>query len=171
MQRRTLLGLGVAGAVALALAGAGAALLLSTPTWRDGRLLPTGRRVLRGVARAVLDGSLSDDPTSQSAALEAHLARMDATLSAMPPTTQREVAGLLTLLATAPGSLALTGLSQPWHEAPVDALQRTLQSMRLSTLGLRRQVYQALRDLTHAAYFADPSTWAQLGYPGPAKVG
>jgi hypothetical protein len=95
---------------------------------------------------------------------------MDATLSAMPPTTQREVADLLTLLATAPGSLALTGLSQPWDEAPVDALQRTLQSMRDSALGLRRQAYQALRDLTHAAYFSDPSTWPLLGYPGPAKV-
>jgi hypothetical protein len=170
MQRRTLLGLGVAGAAALALAGGGAALLLSTPSWRDGQLLPAGQRVLRAVARAVLDGSLPGDAALQSAALDAHLTRMDATLGAMSPATQGEVADLLTVLAAAPGRLALTGLSQPWDDAPVAAVQRALQTMRLSTLGLRRQAYQALRDLTHAAYFADPSTWVLLGYPGPVKV-
>ena len=39
--------------------------------------------------------------------------------------------------------------------------------MRASRIALRQQAYHALRDLTHAAYFADAATWARLGYPGP----
>jgi hypothetical protein len=173
MQRRTLLGIGIAGSAVLALAGGGAWLLRSTPAWRDGRLLPDGQRVLRAIARGVLDGSLPDGsqaPGAQAAALDAHLVRMQVSLAALSPSSQREVDELLTLLATAPGRVALAGLSPAWDDASVSDIQRALQSMRLSSIALRRQAYQALRDLTHVAYFADASTWAQLGYPGPLKI-
>lgn len=173
MQRRTLLGLGIAGSALLAVAGGGAWLLHSSRAWRDGRLLPDGTRVLRAVARGVLDGSLPDAaaaPREQAAALDAHLVRMQASLAALSPASQREVDELLTLLATVPGRIALAGLSPAWEDASVGDIQQALLSMRLSSLALRRQAYQALRDLTHAAYFADPSTWPQLGYPGPLKI-
>jgi hypothetical protein len=49
-------------------------------------------------------------------------------------------------------------------------VQAALQSMRSSTLIVRRQAYSALRDLTHAAYFADRSTWPLMGYPGPRSI-
>jgi len=42
--------------------------------------------------------------------------------------------------------------------------------MRVSGTTLRRQAYHALRDLTQAAYFSDPGTWAALGYPGPRPL-
>jgi len=45
-----------------------------------------------------------------------------------------------------------------------------LLSLRVSGVDLRRQVYQALRDLTNAAYYADASTWPLLGYPGPRAL-
>ena len=152
MQRRTLLGLGVAGAAVLALAGGGAALMYER-AWRDGKLLAAGRRVLASVARAVLDGSLPSDVAAQAAA--------------MPPHTQGEIADLLALLAMPPLRASLAGLSAAWERAPVADVQAALQSMRQSSLLLRRQVYGALRDLTHAAYFADASTWPVLRYPGP----
>jgi hypothetical protein len=170
MQRRTLLGLGIAGSAALALAGGGAWLLRASPAWRDGRLLPDGARVMRAVARAVLDGSLPEGAAAQTGALDAHLARLQDSLAALSPASQREVNELLTLLATAPGRIALAGLSTAWDEAAVADIGRALQSMRLSSLSLRQQAYHALRDLTLAAYFADPATWAQLGYPGPLKI-
>lgn len=169
MQRRTLLKLGVTGGAALALIGGGAALFYE-PAWRDGRLTETGRRVLGAIARAVLDGSLPAGPAPQGDAIAAHLERMDATLRAMPPATQREVGDLLALLALPPGRLALAGLATDWVHADVAQIQAALQAMRSSRLALRRQAYHALRDLTHAAYFADSATWAQLGYPGPTKI-
>lgn len=169
MRRRTLLKLGTAGAAALALAGGGAAWLYRA-AWRDGRLTATGRSVLSAVARAVLDGSLPTDERPRVTAMAAHLDRMDATLRALPPATQEEVADLLALLALPPSRLALAGLSVDWARADTTQIQSALQAMRTSRSSLRRQAYQALRDLTHAAYFSDRSTWAQLGYPGPTDV-
>jgi hypothetical protein len=169
MQRRTLLGLGVAGGALLALAGAGVAWMYEA-AWRDGHLLPAGRRVLAGVARAVLDGTLPAEPRVQSAAIEAHLNRMQALIQAMPPHTQAEVADLLAVLALPPSRWALCGLSSPWETAAVNEVQSALQSMRRSSLLVRRQAYGALRDLTHAAYFADASTWPLLRYPGPRAI-
>lgn len=170
MQRRTLLGLGIAGSAVLALAGGGAWLLRSAPAWRQGRLSPDGARVVRAIARAVLEGSLPAAADVQAAALDAHLVRMHDTLAALAPASQREIDELLTLLSTAPGRIALAGLSPPWDKASVAELQHALHSMRLSSIGLRQQAYHALRDLTHAAYFADPATWTLLGYPGPMKL-
>ena len=170
MKRRTLLKLGVASSAALALI-AGGVVLLQGPAWRDGRLTESGRSVVSAVARGVLDGSLPTEPGSKQAALAAHLDRMDALLRAMTPATQREVADLLALLALTPGRITLAGLATDWPQAGAAQIQAALQSMRSSGLALRQQAYHALRDLTHAAYFADSSTWVQLGYPGPDKIG
>jgi hypothetical protein len=169
MERRTLLKLGVASATALALVGGGVSLLFE-PAWRNGRLTDAGRIVLGAVARAVLDGSLPVAMEPQQAALAAHLDRMDATLRALPPAMQREIADLLALLASPPGRLALAGLTTDWPHAEVTQVQAALQGMRTSRIGLRQQAYHALRDLTHGAYFADSATWLQLGYPGPTKI-
>jgi hypothetical protein len=167
MQRRTLLGLGMAGGALLTIAGAGAAAWMHAAAWRDGQLLPAGQRVLAAVARAVLDGSLPDAPHAQTAAIQAHLTRMQALLRTLPPHAQGEVADLLALLALPPTRLALAGLSSAWDGATVVEVQAALRSMRASSLRLRRQAYGALRDLTHAAYFSDASTWSLLRYPGP----
>lgn len=169
MQRRTLLGLGLAGGALLALAG-GSAALMHHAAWRDGRLLPAGRTVFTAVARAVLDGSLPADPRQAAAAIDGLLARMQATITAMPAHTQSEIARLLALLAMPPGRIALAGLSSDWAEASVAELQGALQSMRQSSFMLRRQAYHALRDLTHAAFFADTATWPLLRYPGPRAL-
>ncbi len=169
MQRRTLLQLGVASAALVAIAGGGAA-LMHERAWRDGKLLPAGRRVLAAVARAVLDDSLPGDPSAQSAAVDSHLLRLETTVSAMPTHTQREVADLLALLAMPPLRATFAGLTAPWEQASVADVQAALQSLRHSSLLLRRQAYNALRDLTHAAYFADASTWPLLRYPGPRAL-
>ena len=169
MRRRTLLKLGLASGAALTLL-AGIALLLHEPAWRDGRLTDTGRRVLDAVARGVLDGWLPGDRGARRVALASHLDRMSETLRAMPPASQRELAMLLGLLASAPGRLGLAGLPVDWPDADTEQIQAALQGMRTSRVDLRQQAYHALRDLTHAAYFSDRATWARLGYPGPTTV-
>lgn len=169
MQRRTLLRLGFASGAALALAGGGVALFYA-PGLRDGQLTAAGRAVFAAVARGVLDGSLPVEPRVQEAALGAHLDRLDATLRAMSPHTQDELAKLLVVLGSAPGRLAMAGLTSDWPHASVAQLQAALQGMRVSRISLRQQAYHALRDLTHAAYFSGPLTWAQLGYPGPTAL-
>jgi hypothetical protein len=163
MQRRTLLKLGLVSGAALAVAG-GAALWMTERAWNGQQLTATGQRVLHAVARAVLDGTL---PADSGKALDAYLSRMNVTLSGMPPGTQAEVNELLTILGTSAGRLGLVGLATDWPQASVAQIQAALQDMRSSSITLRQQAYHALRDLTHAAYFADASTWTAMGYPGP----
>jgi hypothetical protein len=149
----------------LAVAGAGVALW--TPGLQSGRLSVPARTLFAAVARAVLDGSLPQDPDQAQTAIAAHLDRLDATIQGLAPASRQELSELLAVLCTAPGRLALTGLGSDWHLAGTEQLQKTLQAMRLSSSLTRQQVYHALRDLTNAAYFSDPSAWMALGYPGP----
>ena len=168
MQRRTLLKLGLWSGALLGVAGAGAAAW--TPGWQDARLSGPAREVFAAVARAVLQGALPEDPQVQAGALAQHLQRLEASIAGLPPATRVELSDLLALLSLAPGRLALTGLSTAWPRATVPELQAALQDMRRSGSQTRRQVYQALRDLTNAAWFADAGTWALLGYPGPYRI-
>ncbi len=165
MKRRTLLTVGVATATLMAIAGGSLALL--RPARRDGRLTDAGRTVFAAVARAVLGPLLPADAAVRARAIEAHLTRIEATVAGMPPTMQAEVDEMITLLASSPGRLALTGLGGAWSEAAVPEIAAALQGLRVSSLTLRQQVFHALRDLTNAAHFADPAAWQAIGYPGP----
>lgn len=145
-------------------------MVLLRPALSEGRLRSGAREVMRSVALAVLDGVLPPDSAAQTAILEAHLSRLDAAITAFPAPVKAELSQLLALLAAPPGRLALTGLSPHWPEASVAQVQAALQGMRLSSLALKQQAYHALRDLTNAAYFSDPSAWIHLGYPGPSDL-
>jgi len=168
MKRRTLLVVGLGAGTLLALTGGMLALL--RPGLQDGHLTPAGRELFAAVARGVLDGLLPADGAARDRAIESHLKRLDDTIAGMPPGLQREIDELVTLLAAAPGRLALTGLGVDWDRAGVDEVQAMLQRLRTSSLSLRQQVYHALRNLTNGAYFADASTWPVIGYPGPRPV-
>ena len=168
MKRRTLLKLGAGSAVLLAVTGGSLALL--RPGVEAGRLTATGRAVFGAVARAVLDGSLPEGAAERDAALAAQLRRLDTTVAGLPLPVQKELSDLLALLSAAPGRLGLAGLGSGWEQASIADLQTMLQGLRVSGLELRQQAYHALRDLTNAAYFSDPSTWPALGYPGPRAV-
>lgn len=167
-KRRRFLKLGVGAAAALALAGGGIALL--SPGMSQGRLTDAGREVFGAVARAVLEGCLPEEVPQREVALREHMLRLDDALGAFPSTVQSELSQLLAILASPPGRIVLAGLHNPWAQATVAQLQSALQSMRTSSLALRQQAYHALRDLTNAAYFADPQAWALLGYPGPREI-
>ena len=164
MNRRRWLVLGAGAAAALAVAGTTVAWW--QPARPGGRWTAEARTMLGAIARAVLADLLPTEP----AALQAHLARLEATVAGMPPAMQAEVDQLFTLLLTPPGRLGLFGLSAPWPEASPAAVHEALQGLRLSRLAVRQQVFHALRDLTNAAWLADASTWAAIGYPGPREL-
>ncbi|MGE0373693.1 MAG: hypothetical protein AB7Q01_17680, partial [Gammaproteobacteria bacterium] len=164
MQRRTLLKLGLGAGVVLAIAGGGVALW--QPGLRAGHLSEDARVLMRAVARAVLDGVLPADAALREQALDAHLQRLDAAIAAFPAATRAELSQLLALLSSAPGRVVFAGLNTPWPQAGIAEVQGSLQALRLSSLSLKQQAYHALRDLTNAAYFSDPSAWVHMGYPG-----
>jgi hypothetical protein len=168
MKRRTLLKLGVAATAVLAVAGTGLALI--HPARRDGKLTPAAQTMLLAVAQTVLSDLLPADAQARAKALSAYLGRLSDTIAGMPTAVQAEIDELLTIVTSAPGRRALVGLSGPWAEASSDEVASALQTMRSSSLALRQQAFHALRDLTNGAYFADRSTWAVIGYPGPREL-
>ena len=130
----------------------------------------SAKAVFRAVARGVLAGMLPPESTARNAALDAHLSRLDDTLAAFPCATQSELSQLIALIATSPGRATIVGLHSDWDSASDADIQAAMQGMRTSSLAMRQQVFHALRDLTNAAYFADPQAWSVLGYPGPVAV-
>jgi hypothetical protein len=168
MERRSLLTLGAISAAALALGGGALALL--KPGLHEARLSNAGREVFAGVSRALLDGSLPSGAQELSSALDALLGRIDAVVAALAPHAQSELSQLLALLASSGGRRALAGLGEPWQSASIPDIERALQAMRVSGIGLRQQAYQALHDIVGGAYFSDAQTWSMLGYPGPLKI-
>lgn len=168
MQRRTLLTVGIVTGALLAVAGGTVALL--SPGRRDGKLTEAGRTMFAAVARAVLGPLLPQGATVQAQMLQAHLDRVQATIGGMPPAMQAELDELVTIVSSAPGRLALVGLGANWAIATDAQVTAALQGMRASTLALRQQAFHALRDITNASYFADPATWAAIGYPGPRAL-
>ncbi|MDB5779231.1 MAG: hypothetical protein JWP77_1110 [Polaromonas sp.] len=170
MQRRRLLKLGLASAAALAVAGGAAGWLMQPGLQQNGRLSPSGQGVFAAVGQAVLDKTLPAEGGERQKAISGLLARIDTLAQALPPHAQAELSQLLSVLASAPGRLALAGLGQPWGQASIADLQLALQDMRLSGLALRQQAYAALHDIATGAYFADAATWPLLGYPGPMTI-
>jgi hypothetical protein len=165
MQRRTLIKVGVAAGALLAVAGGTLALL--QPARVGGRLAAPAQTMLAALARGVLGALWPVDAEGQATALKALAGRFEDTLEGLSPSQQAEVDELLTIAASAPGRVALFGLTRSWALASPEQVTASLQGMRLSSLALRQQAFHAMRDLINAAWFADPATWAAIGYPGP----
>lgn len=168
MRRRSLLALGAVSAVVLAVGGGTIALL--QPGLREARLSPAGRAVFAGASRGLLDGSLPAAGPELTQALDGLLERIDGLIGGLPPHAQSELSQLLALLSSSAGRRAVTGLADPWPDASVADIQQALQGMRVSSLSLKQQAYQALHDIVGSAYFSDARTWGLLGYPGPLKL-
>lgn len=165
MKRRTWLKLGLGSSAALVIGGGWFA--ATEPGWAGGRFSPWAEQVMRSMAKGLLSGSLPEEAVAQEAALSGLLLRLSDAVSALPTHAQQELCQLLALLGTSPGRWCLAGVSNPWELATVADVQAGLHAMRFSHITLRQQAYQALHDLTGAAYFSSRDTWTALGYPGP----
>ena len=159
---------GITAGTLLALVGGTLALL--KPGRRDGQLSDAARAMFTAVARAVLGPLLPQGAAAQAQALQAHLDRLQGTIAGMPPAMQSELDELVTIVASAPGRLALVGLRADWLSATDAEVSAALQGLRESSLALRQQAFHALRNITNASYFADRSTWSAIGYPGPRAL-
>ena len=156
------------GLAALLLAGGGAwyRASRSAPPHRfalDGE----ARAALQAIAAAILDGALPREAARREPALAAAVGGVHAAILGLPPATQKEVRDLFGLLALAPARRLLTGIANGWDNATPAQVGAFLQGWRLHRLGLLRTAYQALHDLVLGAWYAQPSSWEAIGYPGP----
>ena len=152
------------GSAALLLAAGGGMAALWEPGLQAGKLSAPARRQLGAVALALLDGALVPER------VDAHLDAFEQMLKAFPPAVQAELKQLLDLLANASGRALLLGSAADLHDMPRQELQALLQAMRVGRNALRQQTYFALRELNGGCFYAQPSAWAAIGYPGPQTI-
>ncbi len=164
--RRTFLKTGLAGAIVLAAAG-GVYRITKGPA-APGRftLDEEGRAALRAITSAVLLGTIPGNPQ----AVDMAIARVQDTIAGLPLSTQKEIQDLFGLLVFAPTRRFLAGVSKPWAEAAPDEVAAFLQGWRMHRFAMLQTAYHALHDLIFGGWYADESTWAAIGYPGPLKM-
>jgi hypothetical protein len=166
-SRRTFVKGGVLALLALAAGGAvyrATHRLVPAPFALDGE----ARAALHAIIPAILQGALPlDAGAARDAAIDAATARVHQAILSLPLASQKEVQDLFGLLALSPARRLLTGISGGWADANVQQVSAFLQEWRVHRLGLLRSAYGALHDLVLGGWYADPSSWADIGYPGP----
>lgn len=167
-SRRNFLKLG--GLAAIVVAAGGGIYKLT-----KGATAPT-RFVLDGEARAALDalvpallGSALPGDATRKAAADACTERVHGAILGLPLSAQKEIQDLFGLLALGPARRFLAGVPGNWADATPEQLSAFLQDWRTHRFAMLQTAYHALHDLVIGSWYADPSTWAAIGYPGPLK--
>lgn len=169
-SRRTFIAAGIAGTAALAAA-----------CWLRGPHAPAsgvarraldadGESVFAAVAPVLLDGALPTDRAARDAALARTLDGIDVAVAGLAPDARKELSQLIALLALPPVRIAFVRVSSPWNEAAPDEVRRFLDRCRDSLTTLLRAAYDALHQLTFAAWYGNPDAWPAIGYPGPPPL-
>jgi hypothetical protein len=166
-SRRTFLKAGALGALLLA-TGGGIYRATHPPVPQRFVLDGEARDALHAIIPAILAGVLPEGQAREPA-IAATTERVHRAILGLPLATQKEVQDLFGLLALAPARRVLTGVSGGWASASFEQVASFLQDWRLHRLGLLRSAYQAMHDLVLGGWYADPSSWAAIGYPGPIK--
>ena len=169
-SRRYFLFLAVTGAVAL-----GATRWLQPTTTvggieESGGLSPAAADVMRALVPAFLDGALPVAPQERAAAVEQTVAGVATAIAGLPPAARDELATLFALLALPPMRFLFAGVDGAWRDASATQAGAFLARLQKSRWALKRAAYDALHQLTMAAWYADSRTWESIGYPGPPTL-
>ncbi|KIF82925.1 hypothetical protein [Noviherbaspirillum autotrophicum] len=165
LSRRSFLKVGIVGGLALATAG-GIYRLTRAPEVPHRFVLDDGaHKVLAAIAPVILAGALRPGPADVQASVE----RTKGAILGLPLRTQKEIQDLFALLTLAPARRFLAGLPDDWANAKQEDVAAFLQSWRMHRIGMLQTAYHALHDLVVGPWYADESTWASIGYPGPIK--
>jgi len=166
LSRRRFVFVGLAGAAVLA----GARWLV--PDEPTGESAPAGLTadaadIVRALVPALLDGALPEDAPGRDAAITRTVAAVGTAIEGLPPATREELATLFALLASMPVRLFVAGIGDAWRDATVADANGFLVRLQKSRWSVKRSAYDALHQLTFAAWYADPRAWPAIGYPGP----
>jgi len=166
LSRRTFIFVGAAGAAALV-----AARLLPRTTPPSGTLDAAGTAVMAAITPVLLAGALPADPKLHGDALRETLVAIEGAIAGLAPRAQGELSDLFGLLALAPARWSLARTTASWQDASRDDVERFLDRLRDSRIGLLRAAYDALHQLVMAAWYGGPRAWPAIGYPGPPNLG
>ena len=164
-SRRTFLKAGVAGTLALAAGGGIYRLAYGAAPPHRFALDGEARAAIDAIIPAMLAGALQHD----SATIAATTERVHQAILGLPLATQKEIQDLFGLLALAPARRFIAGVTGSWADASAAQVGAFLQNWRMHRFATLQVAYHALHDLVFGAWYADPSSWTAIGYPGPLK--
>jgi hypothetical protein len=164
LTRRTFLTTG--GLAALTLAICGGAWRLSHSEKPTRFILTTdASAILDAIIPAILAGALTDQSR-----IAATRAKVNQAILGLPLSAQQEVQGLFKLLAIGPVRKLLAGIPADWSSASTEQVNAFLTSWRQHRFADLQVAYAALHDLILGAWYAEPSSWPAMGYPGPVPA-
>lgn len=155
----------------VALVGGGAVVALRPVRDEQGRFTPDIAQMWDRVGQVMLDGMWPPTPDAALAARRAWLLRLEETVAQLAPASREELERLLSFLRWSLPRRWLLELREDWATASDDAIRAAFERTSRAEQPLRQQAVAALRDLSLAAFYADPSSWIAIGYPGPNAVG
>lgn len=160
LSRRLVLKYGLAGAAVLVAGGVGVAL--------QGTVMRQPARALRvlGAQEYSILAALADR-IAPGASDRQVAEKIDDLLAISEPELGAELQLLLRFLENALPGVFFEGQPRPFTARSPEAQDETLRAWRSSALTVRRTGYRALQALVLGTYYADPQTYAQVGYPGP----
>lgn len=165
LSRRSFLKVGLVGALTLIVAG-GVYRAMRPPEVPGKFVLDDGAKtILASIIPTMLKGAI--DPASQD--LDRAIRSVQDAIAGLPLAAQKELQDLFALLALGPSRRFLAGIPDDWPQAKQDDIAAFLQSWRMSRFDLLQSAYHGLHDLILGSWYADESTWAGIGYPGPLK--
>ena len=69
-----------------------------------------------------------------------------------------------------PPENGLAGVDAGWDRATLDDARGFVERLRKSRIPQKRAAYDALHQLTLAAWYASPRAWPAIGYAGPPRL-
>ena len=126
--------------------------------------------VMAAIVPALLDGALPDDARERRQAIDETVRAVGTAIAGLPDGTRAELSTLFTLLALAPVRIAFANVDFDWRDADVATTNAFLVRLQKSRWAVKRIAYDALHQLTFAAWYANPRTWPSIGYPGPPAL-
>lgn len=166
--RRQFLQVGAAGAALLFLVRALDRPARGASAWRA--IDEQTARTVAALAPVILAGALPAKEPARPRAVHDVVAEFDRLVAALAPAVQEEIGELFSVLHFGPTRVALAGLWSPVEESSAEELQSFLMRWRTSRFELQRASYRALTQMTQAAWYGLPASWAGIGYPGPPAL-
>lgn len=166
--RRQFLKAGLAGA--LLLASAKVAWDVTGPGDRPGEREARARRVLRASVPVLLAGVIPAAGPERTAAVSMTVDGVVRAVAGFPRAVRDEIDELFILLTLPPTRILAAGLLSSWESASEASVVAFLERWRGSRFLLLQSGYQALNQLTLAAWYGNPGAWPAIGYGGPPVV-
>lgn len=169
LSRRQLLKLGMGASLLLGGAGIAATLGSCSPN-QPASSFAVLRDADLEVLRALVPVIVGDHPAMSPDTVNSTLQQLDNSLLYSSPQVHKDLHDLLGMLSLGLLRGPLTGIWGSWNNASAQQVETFLQGWRDSRVQLLRQGYVALSQLLLMAWYAQPMSWAETGYPGPPQL-